>query len=457
MFETRIMSFERDFQPLVPGPEAASRRLKAMIRKPHIFTSNAVTSAIQYYATLYAGEQKMREEYLEYANTLCETVATKSSRQDRMRLFECGPSSHFNTPSMSMSMHRPDNAGKDLNDRLAAATSLGLSDQVARLLKQIEEPSLISPLFGHPMVIAAHDGNVIILNMLLRYHEIKDLDYGERQMNWNAAVTAASAGQLDTFKLMMAPNRDLNQDYSSILAEMAAENGHGNVLLWICKFFPQSLKAGTIEQVLTAASENGHTEVVRLILTGGLGVVPSRFDCQVALEYAIHKGFAGVTKLLLECLPSEMKKPVRNAVRHGHQEVLQVLLDNGVDIGQDISTGKFARHLFLVAASSGETSMLRFLIKNGADIQDQKHCQKALEFAVRGGHEDTVRFIASLGVPLNAEGLTNANSPMLWAHMHGQQHVVQTLLALGADAVDPMTTEYADLFARGLYPLQRNP
>ena len=81
----------------------------------------------------------------------------------------------------------------------------------------------------------------------------------------------------------------------------------------------------------------------------------------------------------------------------------------------------------------------------------------ALCHAVEQGHEKVVGILAEAGVDVDREPGNPDMPPILRAMQYGQEKMVQLLLKLGAQWVDPLKSIWADDFPDSIYPIPPSP
>ena len=445
VFETRIFDFDdelrtRDYsredpRPQHVGAKDVSRRLKIMIRKPHAFPYNDITNAIQQHAQLFAGENHTHERYIEYANVLCDTVAMNLSPRSKQKLLRCGESSSTKESRTSPGMRQSDPDIEYLRDRIAAASSLKLEDEVLKLLDQVDAEDLISHLFGHPLVIAARSEDLHFLDRLLNKCQLgRSKRDALRPIYHTAAAAASSAGRASNLWRILA-YRTFDQKDLEFYAQAAAKTGKLGVIEWIHQYQYKENRIKSNRRAIQTASQYGHIKLVRKLLDSGVHINAAGSK-ENALHCAARGGHARVARLLLERgIRYDQQfdgNPLFLAAGNGHEDVFQVL----IDYGANLQAHDLDERLFNLAARNGEASMLRFLVKHGVNVQKPNVGEKALMLAAGHGQEESIKYIASLGVPLNAEGLDTSINAMLVAWSLGRDQIVQLLLDLGADEMD---------------------
>lgn len=85
------------------------------------------------------------------------------------------------------------------------------------------------------------------------------------------------------------------------------------------------------------------------------------------------------------------------------------------------------------AAASGDVGLLRFLLKNGADVAaENKMCRTPLHIAATMGHVEVMEVLLARGAPVGAVA-KNGEQPLHGAARHGRVDAIRVLISHGAD------------------------
>lgn len=160
------------------------------------------------------------------------------------------------------------------------------------------------------------------------------------------------------------------------------------------------------DAALFRASQNGHAEVVRLLLQHSLGK-----DVR-ALE-----PWRGLCKNI----------DIAVTVAYKHPEVVRELLLHGArgDACESVALSR--------AAAWGILETVRMLLAAGAD-PNQGWGKDALWSAAKNGHTQVVQELLQTGRVLDVNGKSDYDSPLFLAAKHGHLDIVRLLIAHGADA-----------------------
>lgn len=114
---------------------------------------------------------------------------------------------------------------------------------------------------------------------------------------------------------------------------------------------------------LLAAIEEGHKEIMQLLLSAGANVNP--------------RSFYGNTALIM-------------AIENGQADIVQILLSAGADVNTLDWTGHTVIH---VATHCRRASIVQVLLDAGAEFKDEKEFNGALIFASENGYTDIVQLL----------------------------------------------------------------
>eukprot|EP00057_Strongylocentrotus_purpuratus_P029946 XP_780286.3 PREDICTED: ankyrin repeat domain-containing protein 39-like [Strongylocentrotus purpuratus] len=122
---------------------------------------------------------------------------------------------------------------------------------------------------------------------------------------------------------------------------------------------------------LHGASQNGHLDVTRYLISQGAQMNKGNNDGRTALHIASHKGHLDVTKYLIS-RGAEVNKednngrpPLHGAAQNGHLDVTEYLISQKAELDQNDLK---AIHL---AIQHGHTSIIEKLVSAGADLNIQ--------------------------------------------------------------------------------------
>jgi ankyrin repeat protein len=116
---------------------------------------------------------------------------------------------------------------------------------------------------------------------------------------------------------------------------------------------------------------------------------------------------------------------LHRAAKKGDAKKVKALLDSGLDVNYEGSSGCTALHL---ATDCGHEAVVRVLLDNGADPKlKSSEGRTPLQSAARAGHTAVVRLLLEKGVDLRAKDPLGSTALHIAAY-NGQESVVQILL-----------------------------
>ncbi|KAH6855577.1 hypothetical protein B0I37DRAFT_282095, partial [Chaetomium sp. MPI-CAGE-AT-0009] len=173
----------------------------------------------------------------------------------------------------------------------------------------------------------------------------------------------------------------------------------------------------TSASILSAAAGQGHVEIVRLLLERGAH--PDSWS----LFLALRSGFGDIAKLLLghgaDVFATDAAA-LCAASSSGHREMVEYLLDMGVDPNQP---GHSAQTPLLEAAKSGHKVIAKLLLTRGA------RGETALAAAVEFGNYELVQLLLEEGADIN----TQKCNPLHLSITMGRQRIVELIVKRGGD------------------------
>ncbi|KAJ7049829.1 ankyrin repeat-containing domain protein [Mycena amicta] len=186
------------------------------------------------------------------------------------------------------------------------------------------------------------------------------------------------------------------------------------------------------------------------------GVSSNVHDMLVSLFVENSPPWMFWASLMLEYSDAPAGSPIYWAARFGYSDIMQLLCQQGADIGADHG---FLGNTLQAASFRGHLEVTRMLLEYGADVNKQvvsysmshsrdsnallrprgEHLSinigdysNALQAASAGGHLDVVRLLLEYGADVNAQGRLNRNA-LQAASEGGHLNIVRLLLEHGAD------------------------
>ena len=244
------------------------------------------------------------------------------------------------------------------------------------------DPSLVNAaLQGNkatPLFFAAQKGHVEVAGLLLE----KGADVNARARNGYTSLHEACAyGQREVVKLLLKNGALVNFDVKD-----SAEGDDPDCA------------------PLLLAAENGHLDVVKLLLE-------EKADVNAKSSYnTVHQS---ATPLIGATLvqsdydrrggpDSRPGSPVAADRKHGYLEVVKALVDKGAKMDLTDNLGHAA---LFYAAANGQLEVVKYLLERGAgvDVDGKNHNGTPLLFAAQNGDVEVVRLLLAKGANPHAE------------------------------------------------------
>jgi ankyrin repeat protein len=221
------------------------------------------------------------------------------------------------------------------------------------------------------------------------------------------------------------------------------------------RFGNQVLCSCHLEHPILDAAENGHSALVKYLLSAGSEPDLENNLGETPMHLAAKNGFLLVIKFLSNGSTLPMYNdtiftldPVKEAALRGQTQVVEYLLSSSS------SPSDYASSSLPFAAVSGDTTLVSMILGYGADINHRYigrhvprkpinphggrgHEATALSVAATHGHLTLVNFLLNNGSNIDLK--TGFRCPTLWktplhlAAGKGHAEVIKTLLAHGAD------------------------
>jgi len=147
---------------------------------------------------------------------------------------------------------------------------------------------------------------------------------------------------------------------------------------------------------LQIASENGHVQIVELLVKEGANVN--------LMEDSVWSSSA-----------------LKRAAEKGHKAIVKVLIDAGADLNL---TDYVEQTASMSAAWTGQTEVLNILLEAGADISGSRN---PLFIAARRGHKEITQMLINAGADVTARD-SRGHTPLTIALSSQQFQVAQTLM-----------------------------
>ncbi|XHF97076.1 hypothetical protein AWENTII_000679 [Aspergillus wentii] len=183
------------------------------------------------------------------------------------------------------------------------------------------------------------------------------------------------------------------------------------------------------------ASEQGHEDMVQMLLNNGADTHGRGSTDTTALGFASSAGHQRIVEMLLEhgadvnLRSKTSDSALQEALSWGHEQIVDILLTHGADVNIQSKDGTTALQ---EASASGHQEIVQKLLAHGADIDIKGELYgTALHAASSGGHQHIVEILLAQGADVHIEGKLYGSAVQA-ASFGGNQQIVRLLLAHGA-------------------------
>ena len=213
---------------------------------------------------------------------------------------------------------------------------------------------------------------------------------------------------------------------------------------------------------LLIAAEEGHDQLIQLLLDQGANVNAQGGEYGNALQAASYRGHDQMVQMLLDkganinAQGGYYGNALQAASGEGHDQVVQMLLDTGADVNAQVkyygkgvnvnAQGGYYDNALYAASKGGHNQVVHMLLDKGANVNTQgENFNNALQAASGGGHNQVVQMLLDKGADVNAQvkyygkgANVNAQSgeysnALYVASEGGHDQVMQMLLDKGAN------------------------
>lgn len=310
---------------------------------------------------------------------------------------------------------------------LAAAAHAGLVDVAALLLCRGADPSVNDNQGQTALTLAARQGHVGVLQVLLEWVQKKGnrstaaqtlLEHVDSE-GWTALRSAAWGGHKEAVRLLLEAGAEIDgcdSDGRTAL-RAAAWGGHEEIVLTLLKHGAEVDRSDSEGRTpLIAAAYMAHKEAVEILLDAGADLNLADGDGRTALSVAAlcvpsaagGRGHGEVVNLLLERGADPEHKdrdgmtPLLLASYEGHEEVVELLLEAGADVDESSGAHPSAVTPLLAAAAMGHAGTVNRMLFWGAAVDGiDGEGRTALCLAAAKGSVEVVRALLDRGLDEN--------------------------------------------------------
>ena len=313
---------------------------------------------------------------------------------------------------------------------LFTACVFGLAPIIDRLARATDcDWNQTNELGQSGLYLATASGHKPIVQRLLQYKVYVNTFGGKFGHPLHAACFG---GYTSIVELLLDHGADPKLGPKSAL-EYAILADHEDIAMLLLDGRFEVSNQGEYDSILQLAAETGFADVVQLLqkkyasLYGALGSSRCR-----AVEVAIFKGRIGVVERYMQKLSDPIcdmpKDAIATAALGGQDAMIKNLVDQGLDLDQEGVLGTPLR----AASIMCHESTVRLLLRLGASLHVSGSLGQPLQAAAMRGHESITRVLLSHGADVNSDGGLYGTALQAAAH-RGHPKVVGILLDAGAD------------------------
>lgn len=234
-------------------------------------------------------------------------------------------------------------------------------------------------------------------------------------------------------------NNILEQSDSEISSGPSGCNNNGKTALYLAaeNGFEGNDLDGTLP-ALHIAAQNGHEEIVKILINHGNSVDTRDNRNKTPLHRAAEFGRHKIVKFLLDRGASVNATcefgttALHLASKNGHKKVIRYLLNRGISANVKNDFGETALH---AASQEGHAKIVKLLIKFRANVNDKDEDSKtSLYHAAEYGHPKIVKILLNCKANIN-EKTRIGKTALIAAIEEGDCKVVQLLLNFRADII----------------------
>ncbi|KAI9882080.1 MAG: hypothetical protein M1823_006177 [Watsoniomyces obsoletus] len=344
------------------------------------------------------------------------------------------------------------------NHPLWLVTAKGDVELVKRILAHATA-SASSIALGLAANVAVRLGHHPIFSLLLKF----GVDVHERDSKLDTLLHhAVRQGNKQVVHALLEHGADMSARNRRNITPLGCVDSQGDITIprelllrgaspnvWSADLYPWAPQSEDSPTLLAAASSQGNTDLVKLLLHHGVQVDPdplptgnnlqpdtSRRD-ESALAMAVYYGHGETARVLLEAGASLLgvhrlgETIAISAARSGDIGLIQLLLDHGMQINQEDPEGLTALDVVLMENPPTAPKTVSFLIANGARVNPHStHFLADLDMAAEHGAFETILLLLK-NVVVDDVSLLDLGGTLLTAATYGNIVMVRALLDQG--------------------------
>ena len=214
---------------------------------------------------------------------------------------------------------------------------------------------------------------------------------------------------------------------------LAAQEGHTEIVELLLKNKANvDLANNERSTALMFATQNGHKEIVQLLLTKTADVNLKNSQGRTALMIATAKGHKEIVALLLgkdakvDLANNERFTALMFATQNGHKEIVELLLTKTADVNLKNNQGCTA---LMIAAFKGHKEIVESLLRKAAKVDlANNERYTALMIAAQNGHTAIVELLLGKKAKVNSANNEKGSTALIIAAQEGHKEIARLLL-----------------------------
>ena len=250
------------------------------------------------------------------------------------------------------------------------------------------------------------------------------------------AVGANPNQQLPSGDTVISRAAKITDQYDSTVLYNASQNGHSEVVSILLRANADSSIAKNGWTTLMIASQNGHKDTVNLLIGAKSDVNVQANNGMTAIFIASENGHSEVVSILLKAnadpslAESDGWTPLMIASQNGYKDTVDLLIDAKADVNVQANDGMTA---IFIASQNGHSEVVSILLKANADPSTaESDGWTPLMIASANGHKDTVDLLIDAKADVNVQN-NNRVTALYITSQNGHSEVVSILLRANAD------------------------
>jgi ankyrin repeat protein len=271
--------------------------------------------------------------------------------------------------------------------------------------------------------------------------------------DYEAILLASRSGQTAIVNLLLlydVPATSQNR-YGEFPLLVATENGHREIVEILLQAEPAAveMRGNRRQSALVTAIDEDEIDIAMLLIQKG-SFQPSSAALLKGLSRAIEKDMPDLVEIILRKDESLLgiefdsnQTPLSLAAANGCEAVVRLLLWAGVD---PESKGRLVRTPLSLAAENGSEAVVKLLLKAGAIMESKDPYNRTpLYHAALNGCEAVVKLLLGAGANPESKDIYNL-TPLSVAALNGHGPAVKLLLQAGANLESKCISNQAPLF-----------